>query len=199
MAKWKIPSCYKCNTEYGALEEDLWRRLACCVDPNAAAASGIYPKVLRSMDARHASNPNESHSRIVKRNKLLAEMRHGDEIPQDGIYPGLGERWNRQRVDQIAITIPANSFRRLTEKIVRGVYFIEDKRFIESPYAINFYAVEDEGAAEIKGLLNRFATEFARGPGILINRAVTPEDGVSAIISIEVWGAVKMYATLMSN
>lgn len=199
MAKWKIPSCHKCNAEYGALEEDLLRRLACCVNPNTAAASGIYPKVLRSMDARHASNPKDAYIRMAMRNKLLAEIQHGDEIPQDGIYPGFGERWNRPRIDQVAINIPARSFRRLTEKIVRGIYFIEDKRFIESPYTIDFYALEDEGASEVKELLNRFGTEYARGPGILINRAVTPEDEVSAIISIEVWGAVKMYASVMSH
>lgn len=199
MEKWKIPSCYKCNAEYGALEQDLLMRLACCIDPNAAASSGIYKKVLRSMDARYAPNPKEARIRIARRNKLLAELLHGDQIPQEGIYPGLGERWNRSKDAQVAIIVPASSFRRLAEKIVRGIFFIEDGQCIEPPHLIDFYALEDEGAAPIKELLNRFGTEYARGPGILVNRAITPEDGVSAIISIEVWGSFKMYASVLSR
>lgn len=196
--KWIIPSCYKCNKEYGELEQDLLMRLACCVDPKAAATSGIYQKVLRSMDARHAPNQKEARIRIARRNKLLSEMIHGDQIPEDGIYPGLGERWDRPRNAQVAMMISANSFHRLTEKIVRGIFFIEDNQYIESPYFINFYALEDEGAAEIITTLARFGKEYAKGPGILINRAVTPEDGVSAIISIEIWGSFKMYASVMA-
>jgi hypothetical protein len=30
----------------------------------------------------------------------------------------------------------ADSFRRLTEKIVRGIVYIEDKKIIEPPYAV---------------------------------------------------------------
>lgn len=199
ISKWIIPSCYKCNKEYGELEQDLLTRLACCVDPKAAAASGIYQKVLRSMDARYAPNPKEARIRTARRNKLLAEMLHGDQIPENGIYPGLGERWGLPRDAQVAMKISVSSFHRLTEKIVRGIFFIEDRQYIEPPHSINFYALEDDGANEIMEVLARFGKEYAKGPGILINRAVTPEDGVSAIISIEVWGSFKMYAAVMPS
>ena len=199
LAKWKIPSCDKCNAEYGELEQDLLMRLACCVDPNAAASSGIYSKVLTSVDARYATNPKEARIRIARRKKLQAELLYGDQIPQEGIYPGLGERWNRSKDEQVAILIPASSFHRLTEKIVRGIFFIEGGQYIEPPYFIDFYAVDDMGAAQIKELLYRFGTEYARVPGILINRAITPEDGVSAIILIEVWNSFKMYASVISR
>lgn len=197
ISKWIIPSCPKCNMEYGELEQDLLMRLACCVDPKIAAASGIYQKVLRSMDARYAPNQEEARIRIARRNKLLAEMLHGNQIPEGGIYPGFGERWGRPKDAQVAMSIPASSFRRLTEKIVRGIFFIEDNKYIEPSHSINFYALEDDGASEITEMLSRFGKEYARGPGILINRAVMAEDGVSAIISIEVWGSFKMYASVM--
>lgn len=197
ISKWIIPTCHECNKVYGKLEQDMLMRLACCVDPNVAAFAGIYPKVLRSMDARYAPNQKEARIRIARRNKLLAEMLHGDQIPQEGIYPGLGDRWNQSKDAQVAIRIPVSSFRRLTEKIVRGIFFIEDGQYIEPPSSIKFYALEDEGASEIMETLGHFGKEYAKGPGILINRAVTPEDGVSAIISIEVWGSFKMYAAVM--
>lgn len=196
LEKWKIPSCYKCNEEYGVLEEDLLLRLAFCVDTDAEEASGISTKVLKSIDGHSASNPKEASIRIAKRKKLLAELLHGDDIPQEGTYPGFGEHWNRPKDDQVAINIPAHSFHRLTEKIVRGIYFIEDKHFIEPPYSIEFYALEDKSATPINELLARFGNEYARGPGILIKRAVEPTEGVTAIIAIEVWGKFKMYAVV---
>jgi len=194
--KWIIPSCYKCNKDYGKLEQDLLMRLACCVEPKTAATSGIYQKVLRSMDASFAPNQKEARIRIAKRNKILGEMLHGDQIPDAGIYPGLGERWGRQKNAQTALLIPASSFRRITEKIVRGIFYIEDKQYIESPYIIDFYALQDDGASEIIELLAHFGKEYARGPGILIKSAITPEDGISAIVSIEIWGSFKMYAAV---
>ena len=150
------------------------------------------------MDARYAPNQKEARIRIARRNKLLAEMLYGDQIPDEGIYPGLGERWGRQKDAQVAMKISASSLHRLAEKIVRGIFFIEDNQYIEPPHSINFYALEDDGATEIMGMLARFGKEYEKGPGILINRAVTPEDGVSAIFSIEVWGSFKMYAAVMS-
>jgi hypothetical protein len=36
---------------------------------------------------------------------------------------------------------------RITEKIVRGIYYIEDSIFIEPPYEITFYALPENGIA----------------------------------------------------
>ena len=71
ISKWVIPSCCKCNREYGELEQDLLMRLACCVDPKAAATSGIYQKVLRSMDARYAPSQKEARIRIANEISFL--------------------------------------------------------------------------------------------------------------------------------
>ena len=46
--KWKIPSCPRCNREYGKLEEDLLWRLGLSVDPKDQKSLGITNKVLRS-------------------------------------------------------------------------------------------------------------------------------------------------------
>ncbi len=171
-------------------------RLAICVDPDAAASSGIYRKVLRSMDPQYASSQKEARIRAAKRNKFLGEMLHGEQIPANGIYPMLGERWDRPIEAQRAIRIPARSFQRLAEKMVRGIHFIESGGFIESPHVIDFYALTEAGALEVERLLEQHGREYARGPGILINRAVTQEDGVSAVVSIEVWRSFKMYASV---
>ena len=196
ISKWIIPSCYKCNKEYGKIEQDLMIRLACCINPRIAEASGIYPKALRSVNASVAKNSKDATHREAKRKKLLAKFLHGDEIPQEGIYPGLGERWGREKSSQVALLISAKSIQRLCEKIIRGIYYIEDKKFIEPPYKVDFYALSDEGSEEIKSILEKYGKEFERGPGILVKRAVAHEDGVSGLASILIWGSLKMYASI---
>lgn len=196
ISKWVIPTCYECNTEYGKLEEDLLVRLACCIDPQIAESSGIYQKVLRSMDSAYAKNPKDAQRRIDRRNKILNELKHGDEIPEEVTYPGLGERWGRGKDSQVALTIPANSIRKLCEKVVRGIFFIEDGKFIEPPYCIEFYALADEGSKEIKYILEQYGKEHTRGPGLLIKRAVAREDNISGLLSIQIWGSLKMFASV---
>ena len=198
-SKWIMPSCYKCNKEYGSLEQELMRLLACCIDPRISEISGIYPKVLRSIDARVAKNPKDARIREANKEKLVKKILHGAEIPQEGIYPGLGERWGRDKNAQVALTIPTASIRRLCEKIIRGIYYIEDKKFIEPPYTIDFYALPDDGAEEINELLDKYGKDYKRGPGILVKRAVAHEDGISGFASILIWGSLKMFASITND
>jgi hypothetical protein len=198
-AKWVVPSCYKCNMEYGILEQDLMNHLACCIDPTITEISGIYPKVLRSIDAAQAKSPRDARMREANRKKLLKKLLHGTEIPQEGIYPGLGERWGREKDSQIALKISATSIRRLCEKIIRGIYYIEDKKFIEPPYKIDFYALTDAGAKEINNLLEKYGEDYAREPGILVKRVVAHEDGISGFASVQIWGSLRMYASITAN
>ena len=59
LERWTIPSCRKCNEEYGRLEEDLLFRLGMCLDPEDAKSSGIADKVLRAIDPECATTPKE--------------------------------------------------------------------------------------------------------------------------------------------
>jgi hypothetical protein len=197
LAKWIIPTCHKCNTEYGGLENELLTLLGMCVDPNAAASSGIAARVLRGLDPECASNEKDKMARLRKRERFLKGLIHGDDIPDSGIYPGLGERWGRPKGSGLAIKIPERSFRLLAEKIVRGITFIESGQFIEPSHRIDFYALNDTAAGEVKELLSQHGKEYARGAGIKIVRAVLPEDGVSTIMSIDVWESIIMYVSVV--
>jgi hypothetical protein len=124
------------------------------------------------------------------------EALKGAAIPQFGIYPGMGEKWGRPCVDQVALRIPAESFRRITEKIVRGIFYIEDKKFIEPPFTVSFYALDDASGGHIRKVLDKFGETYAREPGIVVRRVVTPEDGISSVFEIEFWEQLKTYASV---
>ena len=192
-----MPTCHKCNSTYGELENELLTQLAICVDPNAAASSGIAARVLRGLDPTQASNERDANARLRKRERLLAGMLQGDDIPTDGIYPGLGERWGRPSGSGLAFAIPESSFRLLTEKIVRGIAYIENGTFIEPTHRIDFYALHAASAREFREMITQYGTEYDRGAGIRIVRAVALEDGVSAVMSIEIWKSFTMYASVV--
>lgn len=195
--KWQMPSCIPCNTAFGKMEEDFLRRIALCLDPDDPVTKSIVEKAMRGMKPDDAKSSRDAAIRTAVGRRILSQAIEGDEIPNTGIYPGMGEKWNRPRAEQTAIMIPAQSFRKITEKIVRGVFFIEDNKFIEPPYVISFYALDASVGNSIRATIDRFGTVYAREPGIVVRRAVTPDDNISSFFEIEFWKHFKTYASVM--
>jgi hypothetical protein len=160
--KWKIPACSDCNADYGRIERDLLIRVALCLDPDDPASSGIIDRAMRALRPSAASSERDRKARAAKRQAILAELMHGAEIPREATYPGMGERWNRPPEEQIAIGIPAESVHRMTEKIARGLFYIEDGKLIQPPFAIEHFAVHSDAARPIRDVINRFGKTHAR-------------------------------------
>jgi hypothetical protein len=197
LEKWQIPSCLPCNSEYGKMEQDFLLKVGLCLDPFDSASKSIVEKALRSLKPGAARNPRDALHRLSKRNKTLAEALQGDQIPNHGIFPGLGKRWTEPKEESLAVLVPAKSFERITKKIVRGIYYIEDHLFIDPPYDIEFYALpEDDGVALWKDALDRFGSVYAREPGVLVRRAVAHEDRLCSLFEITFWKQFKTYASV---
>ena len=141
--KWQIPSCISCNTALGVIEEEFLMRVALCLDHDAPASRSIVQKALRAMSSSAAKTVQERRIRASLKKRVLDEALYGAAMPQTGIYPSMGEKWGRSREDQVALRIPKESFRRLTEKIVRGIFYVVDQKFIEPPFTVAFFALED--------------------------------------------------------
>src|SRR5262249_53675871 len=138
-----------------------------------------------------ARNPRDAMHRSNKARGILSKSLTGHRIPTQGVYPGLGDRWPNIAGERLAILIPAESFERITEKIVRGIFYIEDRKLIEPPHKITFFALTEANANIIESQLDRFGSVYAREPGIVVRRAVTPEDGVSSLFAIQFWKQFK--------
>jgi hypothetical protein len=194
--KWQIPSCISCNSEYGKLESDFLVRVALCLDPHDPASSSVVETALRSMRASAGRDPRDALLRAARGRKIIGETLQGAAIPDHGVFPGMEEKWGRPIEEQVAILIPAESFRRIAEKIVRGIFFIQERKVIESPYEIDFFALHENAAEPMKQVLNKFGTTYAQEPGIVVRRAVAPEDNISSLFDIEFWRQMKLYATI---
>jgi hypothetical protein len=196
LEKWRIPSCIPCNSKYGKLESDFLTKVGLCLDPHDSASRSIVQTALRSMKPAAARNSRDAKHRLDRARRVLVEALHGDDIPSHGIYPGLGDRWRELAGERIAVLVPVESFRLITEKIVRGIFFIEEQKFIEPPNKIDFFALGEEDAVFWEQVLDKFGTVYAREPGIVVRRAVAPDDGVSSLFSIEFWKQFKTYASV---
>lgn len=195
--KWKVPSCRTCNAEYGRIEEELGIVIPLCLGPDAPNAKGMYQKALRALDPSKGRNFKDRLRREKKRQRILQGLIKGNEIPTEATYPGLHERWGRPNEDQVALHVNASHLRRVVEKLVKGIAFIEDGRYLDGQTEIEHYVVAKEGAAPIEEVLAQFGKAHSREPGIEVVRAVTPDDGVSALYKITIWGQFVMYASVL--
>jgi hypothetical protein len=194
LEKWKIPSCAPCNEEFGRIEEDLLIKLGLCLDPKEYKSSGIVQKVLRSLNPRYGKNERDKQIRQAKRSKILKKALFGNNIPKEGRYPGFEKQLGNSKTKEMAVLINPDYIRKLAEKIVRGITYIDRNEFIEDPYIIDFAALREEGNDDIHELLNKHGTITERQPGIYIKKAVAEDDKMSSIFYIEIWGRFKMYA-----
>jgi hypothetical protein len=192
--KWQIPSCIPCNSDYGKLEQEFLIKIGLCLEPDNPASATIVQKALRSLKPAAARNPRDARHRFGRSQRIVAEALEGDKIPDHGHFPGLGDRWADISGERTAILVPKESFVRITEKIVRGICFIEDGIFIEPPYTIDFYALPENSIMPWTDALDRWGKVYAREPGIVIRRAVAHEDGISSLFEITFWKQFKTYA-----
>ena len=194
--KWKVPSCDRCNKDHGKNEAELLVRFGLCVSPEQASNMGIVEKTLRALDPGAGRNARDAAVRASKRDHILSQSFRGADIPRQAIYPGFGPQPTQSEADQVAITISARGLKQLIEKVVRGFTYLEGGKLIEPTHAIENFVVNDAGASEFRAALDRFGTTYERPPGLRIRRAAIPEDRVSGIFEIEIWGQLKLYATV---
>ena len=199
MEKWQVPSCIECNKEYGKIEEDLLTRFGLCLDPDHPDTEDVVKRMLRSMKPEYGRNPRDRRVRGGKQRKILGKTITFQELPSYGILPNFGPVCEPDPgLDgHVGILVSKYSLERLAEKIVRGATFIENGIYIDGSYEFGIYFLEDGDAAHIVEMIDKFGVQLGRGPGLLIRRAVIPEDKQSGLYVIEIWGVVKLYVAVM--
>jgi hypothetical protein len=196
--KWKIPSCIPCNEKYGKLESDFRDRMGLCLDPRNPASESVVLEALRSMDVKAGRDPRDAQRRLQRAKKILSQLLTSASIPQDSVFPGMKLHEHVPDEDRVGMPIPADYFGRIAAKIVRGIFYIEDRKFIEPPYVIDFhtFVLNNEVTAQFEAWLAQHGIIYAREPGLVVHRAVTPDDALTSLFKITFWEQLSMYATV---
>lgn len=194
LEKWQIPACKQCNKEYGKLEEDLLIRIGLCLDPKDYQSLGIPEKVIRALNPRDAKNQRDRRLRELKGRKIFREMLSADKFPREGLFPNFDRPDAGWDEPPVALRINADHIKRFTEKIVKGITYLEDGHIIREPYRVQTFVLQDKDAAQVVLMLHKLGKIYAREPGILVHRGVAHDDRKTAIYSVTIWGRLKLYA-----
>jgi|SRR5579862_1787812 len=195
--KWKIPACRPCNAEHGRSEEELLLALGLCTSPADRHAAGITNKVLRSIDPSAARNRRDRAARLKKRARLLREIRRTSVPPQIGVLPNFGPQPGLAYPHYALVTIPARNLIKLGDKLVRGITYLEFGAEISGRYMIETHVTHDENAAEIDALVRSKGTQHYGGPGVTVVRAAAVDDPVVALFHIDIWGRLRLRASVL--
>lgn len=196
LEKWQFPSCLECNQRYSKIEGDLLNRVALALDASNPASTGLADAALRAMDPNAGRDEKDAAARAARGRKILGQMFVGEKIPDDAVLPGLGERWGRSKDQQMAVQIPRSHLTDMTEKIVRGLVYREDGTFIDQPYEIKTFVVDDAGAKVAQEMLDKAGKEFKREPGLEIRQAKLEGDEHAGLYEITFWQQFKTYAMI---
>jgi hypothetical protein len=195
--KWKIPTCAKCNADYGRLEEDLLLRLGLSVDPAEQASLGVSGKVLRSIKPEFAKSPKDAAARRRKLERIVGELTVVTKLPQVGVLPNFGLIPGLKYPALVQIPIEHLALEKLGQKIIRGLTYISTGQFIDNSYSINVYFLEDENGREFVALVQANGATNEAGPGIKVSYAFTEEGGAASLWYIEIWARLKLYGVVV--
>ena len=195
LERWQIPACLKCNQRYGKLEDDLLVRLGMSINPTLPQAAGIAEKALRALNPRMAKNAKDAAHRYKRAMKFQRLLKPVADVPQASILRTFPRQpdWPEAR---FGIQIPRASLQALAEKISRGIFFIEDEKYIEPPYEITHYMLREAPHDGVLDLLEQYGTVYAREPGIVVKRAIAADDRMSAVFSIEIWAQFRIFSVV---
>ena len=194
--KWEIPSCIPCNSSYGKIENDFRILMGLCLERENPASRSIVEAAIRSIDPAKGKNPSDAQKRLDKLLKLMSQTVHRAQIREKNLYPGMPQH-DIPTEDLVPVLIPADYFPRMAQKIVRGIFYIQEEgKFIEPPYEIAWHLPTETVTVHFQKLLDEFGTICARGPGLVVQYAVTEDNEFASLFRIAFWEQVTMYATV---
>ncbi|MGA9896683.1 MAG: hypothetical protein WBQ09_01175 [Terriglobales bacterium] len=197
--RWTVPSCSQCNNKFGAMERELFIRLAMCIDPQRAEAAGLSEKAVRSMGigAEGISLKESLHRRALKL-KIIASVWHHK--PGTETLPGLGPHPGFPEDKQLAIPISANLMEEVVKKIVRGCEFeLAKGRIIEEPYEIGISFVHEHNVPEAvnRAFQISSALKAPLGPGFEVTRVEAHDEPGAVMYKMVIWGTLVAYASIL--
>jgi hypothetical protein len=115
----------------GKIEDQFLQRVGLCLDPFSLASSDIADKAFRAHIPEAGKTERDRNARAALRKRRFDEALEIADYSEESIYPGMGIRFGVAKEDHLAVQLAVAIFDRLTEKIVRGIYYVADSRACE--------------------------------------------------------------------
>lgn len=192
------PSCNPCNGKSGNAERHVLERLGLCIDPTKLESAGIAPKALRAVgigaDADLSAKEKTIRSKLKK--KLLQQMSpYANVIGKPGVLPGFGPRDEFPKESQIAVSVNAESLKGVCRKIVRGLEYTIADRYVEPPYMLDVYFIDDDAAQLVARGFG--PPSLYLGPGFHVQRACSQADPKQVLYRIKIWDTLLVHGSII--
>jgi hypothetical protein len=197
--RWTIPSCKRCNGQFGELERELFIRLALCINPLKPAASGLVERALRSLGIRARGLTEEERLyREALKAKILRELKPYTSDIQKHVLPGMGPHPEGPAEQQFQISISGEDLHAVLRKIVRGCeYWFLNGRIIEPPWEISIHFVQSADVPDsVRKIIAPFGPVYL-GPGIQIQRAGSQDGSNAAFYRIVFWDSLFYFSAIL--
>lgn len=199
LEKYQAPVCRECNNKYSRLEAELLTVFALCTPPETAATKGVVEPVMRSLKPQLASTDREREHRMKKIVKLQKNMRIYEDykdIPHESVYPNFGIQHDLEYDQYDAVFLNKESLEIFLEKVIRGLTYRLNNKYIESSHEITIYPPSNDCEKMFEPILKKWGETFERGKGLTIIRALPPDDPVSSIWKIILWEQFVAYVVV---
>ena len=180
----------------GKLENDLLLKFGMCVAPFDPASLGIAQKAMRSIDPKYAHDSHDAERRRKRRAKVLRDTIDPMTVPVESILPGFGFHSGVDPAKELGVTVGETELRALATKLIRGITWAIDGKYVEVDYKIDIHFVRDPKSSPFYEPLVRFGKTYSLGPGLTVVRAVADEDRMSGLYYLEIWRQVFMYGSV---
>jgi hypothetical protein len=114
------------------------------------------------------------------------------------LLPGIGPHPGLPAEQQLQISLPAAELIEVVKKIGRGCEFwLNNGRIVEPPYEIEVFFVHEGDVPDVLRIFANFGPIY-RGPGFQVRRTVTPDDPLTALYQMVIWGTLTAYVSIMT-
>jgi hypothetical protein len=192
-----IPSCDKCNKEYGKIEEELKTRMGLATNPENEGSQGILTSVKKSMDGAKGRNEKDSKIRAFKKAKMAKDLFEVDEKENKGVFPSLDPPKYNQGEKRAAVPVDAEMIDKFGKKLVKGIIYHESKQYVENPYTIKVMVMKESADNPVDKVLEQQGKTYDFGPGLSVRKAGINDDPIGSVFEITIWQQFRLRAFVL--
>ncbi|MBI5401393.1 hypothetical protein HZB05_01020 [Candidatus Wolfebacteria bacterium] len=197
--QWVAPACQKCNNDLGKVEDELLTLLGLCLNRRTAIVSptsSISQKVLRSLNPKTTSDEREKRIREARTRKIVQSI-FPTKGSINGIFPNFGYHAGWTPEEQYGVPIPANLPEKVGRKLIRGIEYKLDNRYINNSFDLNVYFCHEDTIRDVISLIRKNGQKETIAPGFEFYRVAFERRYF--LYEIRIWDKFVVYGSMMKK
>ncbi len=187
-----VPSCRGCNHFYGKVEERLGRVLLMCVDPRITPQIGsVHRRVERSIRPRDIFDKHRAGKRrsLQASIQILGREDVADALPSP-VHPQFGPMRTPGGLSADgapALRYNPNDLDIVTQKLVRGVYWLCQGQPLPLPVSVDTPVMTDNPGRVVRSVLDQGLELRGFPPAFVYTGGVSASDPLVSIWFFVIW------------